>query len=48
MNRPLVLKLQIPYPTRKDGKGDEVLVDIEVKLYTLAYFLLDYLLMVFV
>ena len=32
MNRPLVLKLQIPYPTRKDGKGDEVLVDIEVKL----------------
>ena len=28
MNRPVVLKLKVPYPMGKDGKGEEVLIDI--------------------
>ncbi len=32
MNRPVVLKLKVPYPMGKDGKGEEVLIDIEAKI----------------
>ena len=32
MNNPIVLNLKVPYPTSKDGRGGDVLVDMEVKI----------------